>query len=164
MRLLRAWGEETRYEHKYRGFNYRMDGIQGAVLGVKLRHLEAWTDARRARAAEYARQLASTPVIPPTERPGARHVYHAYVVRVRDRDAWRSRLAEAGVQTGVHYPVPVHLQPAYRDLGYSQGDFPVAERAAREVLSLPIYPELTDEQIETIASLFRAGVAAAARA
>jgi dTDP-4-amino-4,6-dideoxygalactose transaminase len=91
-------------------------------------------------------------------------VYHVYVVRVPDRDAWRSRLTEAGVQTGVHYPIPVHLQPAYRNLGYSAGDFPVSERVAGEVLSLPIYPELTNAQIETIASLFRAGVTAETRA
>jgi dTDP-4-amino-4,6-dideoxygalactose transaminase len=90
-------------------------------------------------------------------------VYHVYVVRLADRDAWRARLTEAGVQTGVHYPIPVHLQPAYRDLGYGAGDFPVAERAATEVLSLPIYPELTPGQIGTIAGLFRAGVAAEAR-
>jgi dTDP-4-amino-4,6-dideoxygalactose transaminase len=163
IRLLRAWGEETRYEHKYRAFNYRMDGIQGAVLGVKLKHLEAWTTARRTRAAVYAQRLADTGVALPVERPGARHVYHAYVVRLKDRDAWRSRLGEAGVQTGVHYPIPVHLQPAYRDLGYDVGVFPVAERAAEEVLSLPIFPELTDAQIDSIAALFRAGVVAAIR-
>jgi dTDP-4-amino-4,6-dideoxygalactose transaminase len=164
VRLLRSWGEETRYEHKYRGFNYRMDGVQGAVLGVKLRYLEVWTEARRSRAAEYDRQLADTQAVVPSERNGSRHVYHVYVVRVAERDAWRARLTDAGVQTGVHYPIPIHLQPAYRDLGYSAGDFPIAERAATEVLSLPIYPELTDEQIETIADLFRAGVAAGARA
>jgi dTDP-4-amino-4,6-dideoxygalactose transaminase len=140
-----------------------MDGVQGAILGVKLRHLDAWTDARRDRAAAYARHLADTPAILPGERPGSRHVYHVYVVRLADRDAWRARLTEAGVQTGVHYPIPVHLQPAYRDLGYGAGDFPVAERAATEVLSLPIYPELTPGQIGTIAGLFRAGVAAEAR-
>jgi len=164
IRLLRAWGEETRYEHKYRGFNYRMDGVQGAVLGVKLKYLEEWTEARRRLAAVYAAQLADTPAIAPSERQGSRHVYHVYVVRLAERDAWRARLTEAGVQTGVHYPIPVHLQPAYRDLGYSRGDFPVSERAASEVLSLPIFPELTTEQIETVASLFRAGVAAGARA
>jgi dTDP-4-amino-4,6-dideoxygalactose transaminase len=163
IRLLRSWGEETRYEHKYRGFNYRMDGIQGAVLGVKLKHLEAWTEARRRHAATYAGLLADTPAIVPVERPGTRHVYHQYVVRVPDRDVWRARLTEAGVQTGVHYPIPVHLQPAYRDLGYSAGDFPVSERVAHEVLSLPIFPELTSDQIEMIANLFRAGVAAGAR-
>jgi dTDP-4-amino-4,6-dideoxygalactose transaminase len=163
IRLLRAWGEETLYEHKHRGFNYRMDGIQGAVLGVKLKHLEAWTTARRGRAKAYAQRLADTSAILPVERPGVRHVYHLYVVRLRERDAWRSRLADAGVQTGVHYPVPVHLQPAYRDLGYDTGAFPVAERSAREVMSLPIFPELTDEQIDTIAALFRAGVVAEVR-
>ena len=158
IRLLRSWGEETRYEHKYRGFNYRMDGVQGAVLDVKLKHLDAWTDARRSRAAEYARRLSGTTAIVPAERPDSRHVYHQYVVQVPDRDAWRARLGDAGIQTGVHYAIPVHLQPAYADLGYSRGDFPVAERAAAEVLSLPIFPELTDEQIETVASVFRAGI------
>jgi len=163
IRLLRAWGEETRYEHKYRGFNYRMDGIQGAVLGVKLKHLESWTEARRTRANTYARALQDTGIVPPVERPGVRHVYHVYVVRASDRDGLRARLTEAGVQTGVHYPIPVHLQPAYRDLGYSSGDFPVSERAAGDVLSLPIYPELTNEQIETIAGVCRASVPAPAR-
>jgi dTDP-4-amino-4,6-dideoxygalactose transaminase len=163
IRLLRAWGEETRYEHKYRGFNYRMDGIQGAVLGVKLKHLESWTEARRTRANTYARALQDTGIVPPVERPGVRHVYHVYVVRASDRDGLRARLTEAGVQTGVHYPIPVHLQPAYRDLGYSAGDFPVSERAAGDVLSLPIYPELTNEQIEMIAGICRASVPAPAR-
>jgi len=164
VRLLRAWGEETRYEHKYRGFNYRMDGIQGAVLGVKLKHLESWTEARRSRAASYSRALGDAPITPPVERPGVRHVYHVYVVRSSDRDGLRARLTDAGIQTGVHYPIPVHLQPGYRDLGYSAGDFPVAERAAGEVLSLPIYPELTDAQIETVAAICRASVTAQARA
>jgi dTDP-4-amino-4,6-dideoxygalactose transaminase len=158
VRLLRAWGEETRYEHKYRGFNYRMDALQGAVLDVKLRYLDEWSEARRNRAAEYRRRLEHTAVIAPREREQSRHVYHQFVVRVRERDDWREKLTEAGVQTGVHYPIPIHQQPAYRDLGYSAGDFPVAERAATEVLSLPMFPELTDEQIESIASVFRAGV------
>jgi dTDP-4-amino-4,6-dideoxygalactose transaminase len=157
IRLLRSWGEEVRYEHKYKGFNYRMDGVQGAVLGVKLKHLEAWTEARRSRAAEYTRRLTGTSASAPAERPTSRHVYHQYVVRVPERDAWRAALTEAGVQTGVHYPVPVHLQPAYADLGYSRGDFPIAEQAAAEVLSLPMFPELTDEQIASIATVFRPG-------
>jgi len=160
IRLLRAWGEETRYEHKYKAFNYRMDGIQGAVLGVKLPHLEAWTEARRRNAAEYARQLAGSGVIVPSERIDSRHVYHVYVVRLEQRDRWRATLAEAGVQTGVHYPIPVHLQPAYRDLGYSAGEFPVSERVAGEVLSLPMFPELTPEQIGTVAGLLRAAAPA----
>jgi dTDP-4-amino-4,6-dideoxygalactose transaminase len=158
IRLLRAWGEETRYEHKYRGFNYRMDGVQGAILGVKLRHLEAWTEARRRNASEYGRRLADTPAALPRERAGVRHVYHLYVVRLQQRDVWRDRLNEAGVQTGVHYPIPVHLQPAYRDLGYSAGDFPVCEQASREVLSLPMFPELTEAQIGEVASALRTSV------
>jgi dTDP-4-amino-4,6-dideoxygalactose transaminase len=158
IRLLRAWGEEVRYEHKYRAFNYRMDGVQGAILGVKLRHLESWTEARRRNAAEYGRQLADTSVTLPRERQDVRHVYHLYVVRLPQRDSWRARLNDAGVQTGVHYPIPVHLQPAYRDLGYSAGDFPVCEHASREVLSLPMFPELSAAQIGEVASALRTSV------
>jgi dTDP-4-amino-4,6-dideoxygalactose transaminase len=158
IRLLRAWGEETRYEHKYRGFNYRMDGVQGAVLGVKLRHLETWTEARRRNAAAYGQRLADTPAKLPRERRDVRHVYHLYVVRLQQRDAWRDRLNEAGVQTGVHYPIPVHLQPAYRDLGYSAGDFPVSEQASHEVLSLPMFPEMTEAQIGEVALALRTSV------
>ena len=166
MRLLRSWGEKTRYEHSIRGFNYRMDGIQGAVLGVKLRHLERWTEARRRLAATYGRLLAGTAARTPRERPGVRHVYHVYAVRLPQRDAWRARLLEMGIQTGVHYPVPVHLQPAYRDLGYEAGDFPVAEAVAREVLSLPLFPEMTDAQLEEVCGVLRSGLPAdvAARA
>ena len=161
VRLLRAWGEEVRYEHKFKAFNYRMDCVQGAVLGVKLRHLESWTEARRRNAAEYTRRLAGTPARTPVERGGCRHVYHLYPVRLPNRDAWRAALGEAGVQTGVHYPIPVHLQPAYRDLGYKPGDFPVAEAVSHEVLSLPIFPELTAQQIGTVADLLKAGLPAA---
>jgi dTDP-4-amino-4,6-dideoxygalactose transaminase len=163
IRLLRSWGEETRYLHKYRGFNYRMDGIQGAILGVKLRYLERWTEARRAHAATYARLLAGTGVSVPRERPGGRHVHHVYAVRLAQRDAWRAALTDAGVQTGVHYPIPVHLQPAYADLGYERGDFPVAERLAEEVLSLPMFPELTETQIGEVAAVLRAELPAATR-
>ena len=164
MRLLRSWGERTRYEHTIRGFNYRMDGIQGAILGVKLRHLDAWTEARRTRARAYDQLLAGTPVITPRQLPAVRHVYHAYAIRLPRRDAWRVRLQEMGVQTAVHYPIPVHLQPAYRDLGYESGDFPVAEALGREILSLPIYPEITDGQIGEVAGILRAGLPAEATA
>ena len=164
MRLRRSWGERVRYEHAVKGFNYRMDGIQGAILGVKLRHLDAWTEARRAHAAAYRTLLAGTPAIVPLERPGVRHVYHVYAVRLPQRDAWRAHLAGMHIQTGVHYPIPVHLQPAYADLGYRAGDFPVSERVAGEVLSLPIYPELTVAQLERIAGVIGAGLPAAATA
>jgi dTDP-4-amino-4,6-dideoxygalactose transaminase len=155
LRLLRSWGEAKRYEHTYRGFNYRMDGIQGAILQVKLRYLEEWIDARQRNAATYKSLLRESGVRLPGERSGVRHVYHLFVVRLQDRDAWRTKLTDAGVQTGVHYPIPVHLQPAYRDLGYSAGDFPVSEAAGREVLSLPMFPELTSDQIATVASSLR---------
>ena len=155
MRLLRNWGEKTRYEHSIKGFNFRMDGFQGAVLGVKLRHLDAWTEARRSRAAVYATHLAGSAASTPAVRRDVRHVYHVYVVRVPEREVWRARLQSLGIQTGVHYPIPVHLQPAYRNLGYRAGDFPVAEALAAEVLSLPMFPELTDEQIKEVAAPLR---------
>jgi dTDP-4-amino-4,6-dideoxygalactose transaminase len=158
IRVLRSWGEERRYEHSVKGFNYRMDGIQGAILGVKLRHLERWTEQRRARAQRYREALADTPAVLPVVRPDVRHVFHVYAVRLPQRDAWRARFTELGIQVGVHYPIPVHLQPAHRDLGYDRGAFPVAERVASEILSLPIYPELTDEQIEMVAGTLRAGI------
>jgi dTDP-4-amino-4,6-dideoxygalactose transaminase len=164
VRLLRSWGEETRYEHTYRGFNYRMDGLQGAILGIKLRHMDAWTEARRRHASEYARLLAGTGVRTPREREGCRHVYHVLAIRLDGRDRWRARLQTAGVQTGVHYPIPVHLQPAYRNLGYRAGDFPVSEELARTVLSLPVFPELTQRQIGDIAALLGSTVGAATRA
>ena len=162
MRLLRSWGEERRYEHVLQGFNYRMDGIQGAILRVKLRHLEAWTEARRARAADYRNAFAGSDVVVPVEKPGCRHVYHVYAVRLRNRDLTRKQLQAKGIQTGVHYPIPVHLQPAYSDLGYKAGDFPVAERIASEVLSLPMFPEMTTEQVAEVADAVMAAEAAPA--
>jgi dTDP-4-amino-4,6-dideoxygalactose transaminase len=156
IRVLRDWGQERRYEHAVKGFNYRMDGIQGAILRVKLTRLDRWIELRRQRAADYGRLFAGTGIGLPLEEPGCRHVYNVFAVRLRDRDATRAYLQEHGVQTGVHYPIPIHLQPAYRDLGYRAGDFPVSEAAAREVLSLPIFPELTLEQVETVASAVRA--------
>jgi dTDP-4-amino-4,6-dideoxygalactose transaminase len=144
LRMLRDWGSERKYEHLLRGYNYRMDAIQGAVLRIKLTRLDAWTDARRARAARYDELLRGSDVLTPIEMPYARHVYHVYAVRTSRRDLLQQSLLEKGVQTGIHYPIPVHLQPAYADLGYRAGDFPAAEAAAREVLSLPLYPELDD--------------------
>lgn len=151
-RVLRDWGQEKRYEHRLKGFNYRMDGIQGAVLRVKLRHLEVWTEQRRQVARWYDDALDPRGVRLPKERPGCRHVYHVYVVRSDDRDGLRDSLGQRGIQTGIHYPIPVHLQPAHEDLGYHRGDFPVAEAIAREVVSLPIYPEMTREQVQFVAA------------
>ena len=140
IRMLRDWGQAKKYEHRLKGFNYRMDGFQGAILRVKLRHLERWTEARRSRAALYGRLLQDSSLRPPVERAGCRHVYHVYTMRVADRARWQARLRERGIRTGIHYPIPVHLQPAHADLGYAAGDFPASERAAAEVLSLPMFP------------------------
>ena len=151
IRSLRNWGEERRYEHTVKGFNYRMDGLQGAILQVKLRHLDEWNDRRRAHAETYRRLLANTDVIPPHIRPDSRHVFHVFGVRVPRRDLCRQHLLANGIHTGVHYAIPAHLQPAYADLGYRRGDFLVAESLASDVLSLPIYPELRSEQLAGIA-------------
>jgi dTDP-4-amino-4,6-dideoxygalactose transaminase len=128
-----------------------MDGIQGAVLRVKLRHLETWTELRRTHAKNYSKRFAAEAIAVPREMPYARHVYHVYSLRALERSELQARLQQAGVQTGIHYPIPVHLQPAYAELGYQAGDFPVAEQVAKEVLSLPMYPELTEAQLETVA-------------
>ena len=158
MRLLRSWGERQRYEHSIRAFNYRMDAIQGAILGVKLKYLDAWIDARRRHACRYRELLSVAPVRTPRERSGVRHAYHAYSLRVPNRNLWHAHLLERQIQTVAHYPVPVHLQPAYGDLGYRRGDFPVSEALADEVLSLPLFPEMTPAQIETVAGALRAGL------
>jgi dTDP-4-amino-4,6-dideoxygalactose transaminase len=152
MRMLRDWGQARKYQHTLRGFNYRMEGLQGAILRVKLRHLDAWTDARRSRAAEYDRFLRGSDVVRPVEMPYARHVYHIYAIRTADRAELQRSLQSHGVQTGIHYPIPVHLQEGYRDLGYVAGDFPHSEKAAREVLSLPMYPELSNIQAEVVSA------------
>ncbi len=154
MRMLRDWGQTKKYEHSLQGFNYRMDELQGTILRVKLRYLEGWTEARRRNAKIYSSLLEGSLVVLPVERSNCRHVYHAYTVRVTDRNSVQTELQKQEIQTGVHYPVPVHLQPAYSVLG-TIGDFPEAERAASEVLSLPIYPELTTDQIAKVVSSLR---------
>ncbi|ASY65985.1 UDP-4-amino-4-deoxy-L-arabinose--oxoglutarate aminotransferase (plasmid) [Sinorhizobium sojae CCBAU 05684] len=153
IRMLRDWGQERRYHHVLKGFNYRMDGIQGAILRVKLRHLNAWTQARRAHAARYSALLAgSDHVGTPVEAAARRHVYHIYAIRCGDREGLQHALTTQGIQFGLHYPIPVHLQTAHADLGYGPGDFPRSEAAARSVLSLPIYPEMTARQVEQVVS------------
>jgi dTDP-4-amino-4,6-dideoxygalactose transaminase len=158
VRMLRDWGQEKRYHHTLKGFNYRMEGIQGAVLGVKLKYLEGWTEGRRARARQYDDLLAgSSAVHAPKELEGRRHVYHIYAVRSADRDGLQRQLLAEGVQTGLHYPIPVHLQKAHADLGHKVGDFPESEAAAREVLSLPMFPELTATQVEQVVAAVHQG-------
>ena len=142
VRSLRDWGQKEKYHHVVHGFNYRMEAIQGAVLGVKLKRLTGWTGARRRVAAAYQSGLAAD-IRRPKGPIGADHACHAYAIRVDRRDAVRDALARRGVATGIHYPIPVHLQPAYAWLGHKLGAFPVAEALARETLSLPIYPEIS---------------------
>ena len=151
MSLLRDWGQESKYNHVVPGYNYRMDGIQGAILIVKMSYIEPWTEARRAVASHYDRLLASSSrfkrPVPPRH---CRHVYHVYAIELSDRDEVQTALSEAGIGTGIHYPVPVHLQKAYRDLGYGRGDVPVTESLADRFLSLPIYPELGRNHVAKI--------------
>ncbi|MFQ5930793.1 MAG: DegT/DnrJ/EryC1/StrS family aminotransferase [Nitrospiraceae bacterium] len=155
IRLLRDWGQERKHHHQLRGYNYRMDALQGAILRVKLRHLEAWTEARQARAARYTELLAGSGVQTPTVMPHCRHVYHIYAIRSPQRDVVQQALYANGIQTGTHYPTPIHLQPVYADLGYGPGDFPRAEQLAREQLSLPMYPELEESALKRIADCIR---------
>lgn len=151
VRILRDWGQDRKYHHLLHGFNYRMEAFQGAILRVKLRHLERWTEARRAIVAKYNQLLAGSSVERPTEMPWAQHVYHLYTLRTKDRDGLQKSLQNQGIQTGIHYGLPVHLQPAYANLGYARHSFPHSEKAANEVLSLPLYPEMTDDQIHLVA-------------
>lgn len=147
IRMMRDWGAEKKYYHDVMGFNYRMSGFQGAILRVKLRHLEQWTEARRQHAAFYNQQLSGSGVALPTEMDYARHVYHLYVIRSERRDALQKALDEKKIYTGIHYPIPVHMQKAHADLGYQQGDFPLTEKAADEILSLPMFAELLEDEI-----------------
>ena len=155
VRMLRDHGSERKYRHEVVGYNSRLEGIQGAVLGVKLNYLDGWNERRRAHAALYRELLspleAGGALTLPREAAGAEHVYHLFVVQSEARDALQRYLAGAGVQTGVHYPVPVHLQPAYAALGHGEGDFPRAEEQSRRVLSLPMYAELTGRQVAYVA-------------
>lgn len=152
-RALREHGSTVRYYHDEVGFNYRMEGIQGAVLGVKVKYIEAWTAARQRVARRYHELLAGTPLKLPREASGCESAYHLYVVRHPRRDELKKHLEANGVGCAFHYPVPLHLQKCYAYLGYKPGDFPVSESIGNECLSLPIYPELTDAQIERVAAV-----------
>lgn len=153
IRMLANHGRLRKYEHEMEGYNSRLDTIQAAILLVKLRHLKEWTERRQHAASRYTQLLSVTKeIVTPTGNPDATHVFHLYVVRVQDRERIQQVLKEAGIATGIHYPIPLHQQPAYRHLGLAAGSYPVAERYAGELLSLPIYPELTDDQIEFISA------------
>lgn len=154
-RSLREHGSSVRYYHDEVGFNYRMEGIQGAVLGVKLKRLNEWTAGRRRVAHRYHELLKDTPLQLPREAGWAESVYHLYVVRHPKREELKKHLEANGVGCALHYPLPLHLQKCYASLGYKEGAFPVSEKAARECLSLPIYPELTDAQVQRVAEVIK---------
>ncbi|RLI96892.1 MAG: erythromycin biosynthesis sensory transduction protein eryC1, partial [Candidatus Aenigmatarchaeota archaeon] len=154
VRLLRDYGQKQKYHHIIKGHNNRLDAIQAAVLSVKLKHLEEWNEKRRKNARVYDKMLPDD--IPrPVESCGSKHVYHLYVVRVKERDRVIEDLRKKGIFAGIHYPIPIHLQEAYSDLGYKEGSFPVTEKAANEVLSLPMFPELSEKEIEFVSDALR---------
>ncbi len=158
IRMLRDWGQDRKYSHLIKGFNSRMEGLQGAVLRVKLRHLETWTEARRTHADAYCKGLMKCDLWLPEEMPYARHVYHVFSIRSPKRNVLQQKLQTRGIQTGIHYPLPVHLQEAYSDLGYTRGDFPLSESAAGEVFSLPLYPEMSKTQIALVCDTLEEGL------
>jgi dTDP-4-amino-4,6-dideoxygalactose transaminase len=156
VRYLRNYGERRKYEHAVKGANSRLDGLQAAFLSVKLHHLDDWNAARAGHAETYAAELEGVGDIAFQHvAPGVTHVYHLFVVQTDARDALRQHLTERGIQTGIHYPIPIHLQEAYADLGLGAGAFPNAERLARRCLSLPMFPELTSEQISRVTDAIR---------
>ena len=162
LRSLRMHGETSRYHHALVGGNFRMDAIQAAVLLAKLPHLKSWNERRRSIAARYGELLSdavrSERLALPAEVPGRRHVYHQYVVRVADRDGVRDRMAARGIATAVFYPVPLHRQQCFAGLGYREGSFPEAEKAAKEVLALPIFAEMRNDEIERVAEALLAAL------
>ena len=161
IRILRDHGQVRKYYHSMVGWNGRMDGIQAAILRIKLRHLEKANQRRRAHAGHYDRLFQGLgEVVPPFEAPYGRHVYHIYPIQVRERNEIMRLLQEKGIGCGIHYPVPIHLQEAYRGLGYGEGAFPVSERTCSEFISLPMFPELTETQVELVVESVRESVTA----
>lgn len=148
LRIVRNYGQSKKYHHDVIGWNSRLDTIQAAVLLAKLPHLHGWNDARRRTADRYRQRLRDTPVVLPVESAGNRHVYHLYVVRTERRDELLAHLERNQISCGIHYPIPIHLQTSYAPLGYSRGSFPIAERAAKSALSLPMFPEITAEHVD----------------
>ena len=150
LKWLRNYGQTRRYYHKIKGFNSRLDELQAAILLVKLPHLDSWNETRRGIANRYSHEIKNPRVERPAEMPYGKHVYHLYVVRHPDRDGLHEFLQGKGINTLIHYPVPVHLQEAYRDLGYARGSFPVSEQIAKEILSIPIFPQLSREEVDSV--------------
>lgn len=161
IRKLRTHGWQTKYHPEMLGYNSRLDELQAAILRVKLHYLDAWNEGRREIAGKYRELLADTEVVLPWEAPYTKHVYHLYIIRVRQRKAVQEHLRSLGIASGIYYPLPLHQVEPYQHLGYGPGAFPEAERAAQETLAIPLYPEITDDQIETIASGVREALALA---
>jgi len=151
LEMLRNYGQKRKYQHLFRGYNRRLDTLQAAILRVKLKYLEKWNAARRWNAKLYQKHLEGSEVVMPGEAGGAEAVWHLYVIRTEQRDQLKEHLIAKGINASIHYPVPIHLQPAYQDLGHKRGDFPVTEAYADRILSLPMYAELTGRQIEFVA-------------
>jgi len=151
--MLRNYGQEKRYYHSIRGFNSRLDEIQAAILRVKLRHLDEWNKRRREIARFYDENINNADFIKPIEMDYGKHIYHLYVIRINERDKLQSFLQQNGVETIIHYPIPIHQQVAYQDLGLKEGSLPIAEKYVSEIVSLPIYPELTGKEIEYIVAM-----------
>jgi len=160
LRMLRNYGQKEKYNHQFRGYNRRLDTLQAAILRVKLKHLDNWNAARRWNARIYQGFLEGTGVATPAEARGIEAVWHLYVIETEHRDLLREHLTSKGISASIHYPIPIHLQPAYQDLGYKRGDFPITEAAARRILSLPMYAELRTDQIEFISEAIRAFLSA----
>ena len=157
VRLLRDWGMEDRYHYVARGFNYRMEGFQGAILRVKLRHLNRWTEQRQANAARYTEALAGSALRTPVTGPHNTHVFHQYTLRSKDRATVQKKLADAGVATAIHYPVPLHLLDIWKGHG-NRGDFPESELAAQEIFSIPVHPELTSDQVGCVLEVLKSAI------
>ena len=155
VRLLRNHGRTDKYEHLMAGYGYRLDALQAAILNVKLRYMDEWNDRRRANAEAYRELLTGLELTLPEELEHLKSVYHLFVICTRQRDAMLRHLKAKQIHAGIHYPIPLHMQPAFQHLGYKLGDFPHTEQATKEVLSLPLYPELSIQQIEKIAESIR---------
>jgi dTDP-4-amino-4,6-dideoxygalactose transaminase len=153
IRSLRNYGQSQKYHHDALGYNHRLDTLQAAVLRVKLRHLDEWNQARRDHAAQYANTLANAPVILPKVAPYSEPVWHLYVVLTENRDELAQHLGNKGISTGIHYPIPIHLQTCYQSLPYPKGSFPVTEQYAQEMLSLPMFAELSEDDVSRVGHL-----------
>lgn len=155
LKMQRNYGQKIKYQHDLKGFNSRLDEIQAAVLRVKLKHLDKWNDSRRKNAQIYNELLQDENLKIPIEKHDRKHVYHVYVIGCERRNELQEFLERGGISTGIHYPIPVHLTKAYSDLGYKEGDFPLTERCSKEILSLPMFPELTEKEIQYICSMIK---------